>query len=136
LKQKSRHKKRAKRDALKFARYVFWVSWIWVLLFAVGELLEAVHSGYYGSKTIFCIVTLLAISSGGFALERALKVGAANKLRRSRVNQRGAINASRRKKPEAEIDQELLNQEAEILADNAEVKPDEPPKRRRSKATL
>jgi hypothetical protein len=52
-----------------------------VLLFALGELLEAVRGGYYGS--------------------------------------------------EAEI-----VQEAEILADNAEVKPDEPPKRRRSKAPL
>jgi hypothetical protein len=102
----------------------------------VGELLEAVHSGYYGSKTIFCIVTLLAISSGGFALERALKVGAANKSRRSRVNQRGAINASRRKKPEAEIAQEPPIQEAEVLADHAESRPDEPPKRRRSKAIL
>ena len=82
-----------------------------MLLFAVGELLEAVHSGYYGSKTIFCIVTLLAISSGGFALERALKqVGAVNKSRRSRVNERGAINASRRKEPEEEIVQEPLNQ--------------------------
>ena len=74
-------RKRARRDSLKFARYLFWVSWIWVLLFALGELLEAVRGGYYGS--------------------------------------------------EAEI-----VQEAEILADNAEVKPDEPPKRRRSKATL
>jgi hypothetical protein len=135
LKQKSRHKKRAKRDALKFARYVFWVSWIWVLLFAVGELLEAVHSGYYGSKTIFCIVTLLAISSGGFALERALQqVGAVNKSRRSRVNERGAINEPRRKNPEAEIAQEPLIRAAEFVADNAESKPDEPPKRRRSKA--
>jgi hypothetical protein len=135
LKQKSRHKKRAKRDALKFARYVFWVSWIWVLLFALGELLEAVHSEYYGSKTIFCIVTLLAISSGGFALERALQqVGAVDKSRRSRVNERGAINAPRRKNPEAEIAQEPLIRAAEVLADNAESKPDEPPKRRRSKA--
>jgi hypothetical protein len=41
LKKKSGHKKRAKRDALKFARYLFWVSWIWVLLFAVGEFLKA-----------------------------------------------------------------------------------------------
>ena len=106
-----------------------------MLLFAVGELLEAVHSGYYGSKTIFCIITLLAISSGGFALERALKqVGAVNKSRRSRVNERGAIDAPRRKNPEAEIAQEPLIQEAEVLADNAESKPDEPPKRRRSKA--
>jgi hypothetical protein len=73
LKKRAGHKKRAKRDSLKFGRYLFWVSWIWVLLFAVGELLEAVRGGYYGSKTIFCVVTLLAISSGGFALERALK---------------------------------------------------------------
>jgi hypothetical protein len=52
------------------------------------------------------------------------------------VNERGAINASRRKKPEAEIVQEPLIQEAEVLANNVEVKPDEPRKRRRSKANL
>jgi hypothetical protein len=77
-----------------------------VLLFAVSDFLEAVRSGYYGSQTIFCSVTLLAISSGGFALERALKQVGTAKSRRSRVNQRGAINASRRKKSEVEIVQE------------------------------
>jgi hypothetical protein len=135
LKKKSGHKKRAKRDSLKFARYLFWVSWIWVLLFAVGELLEAVKTQGYGDKIIFCVVTILALGSGAFVLERTSKVRAA-KSRRSRANERGAINASRRKKPEAELVQEPLIQEAEVLADNTEVKPDEPPKRRRSKAIL
>jgi hypothetical protein len=136
LKKKSGHKKRAKRDSLKFARYFFWVSWTWVLLFAAGELLEAVKSEDYGGKIIFCVVTVLALGSGGFALESALKQVGAAKSRRSRVNERGAINPSRRKKREAEIIQEPLIQEAEIPADNVEAKPDEPPKRRRSKATL
>jgi hypothetical protein len=135
LKKQSGHKKRGKRDSPKFARYLFWISWIWVLLFAVGELLEAVKIEGYGDKIIFCVVTILALGSGGFVLERTLNVGAA-KSRRSRVNQRGAINASRRKRPEPEIVQEPLIQQAEVLADNVEAKSDEPPKRRRSKAIL
>jgi hypothetical protein len=135
LKKQSGHKKRAKRDSLKFARYLFWVSWTWVLLFAVGEFLEAVKTEDYGSKITLCVVTLMAISSGGFALERALKQVGAAKPRRSRVNQRGASNGTSRKKPEAEIVQEPPSREAEVLADDAEVKSDDPSKRRRSKAT-
>jgi hypothetical protein len=136
LKKQSGHKKRAKRDSLKLARYLFWVSWTWVLLFAVGELLAAVKTEGYADKIIFCVVTVLALSSGGFALERTLKQVGAAKSRRSRVNQRGASNGSSRKKPEAEIIQEPPIQQAEVLADDPEVKPAEPPKRRRSKATL
>jgi hypothetical protein len=136
LKKQSGHKKRAQRDSLKFARYLFWVSWTWVLLFAVGELLAAVKTEGYGDKIIFCVVTVLALGSGGFALERALKHAGAAKSRRSRVTQRGASNGSSRKKPEAEIIQEPPSREAEVLADDPEIKPDEPPKRRRSKATL
>jgi hypothetical protein len=92
LKKQSGHKKRGKRDSPKFARYLFWISWIWVLLFAVGELLEAVKIEGYGDKIIFCVVTILALGSGGFVLERTLKVGAANKSRRSQVNERRASN--------------------------------------------
>jgi hypothetical protein len=136
LKKQSAHKKRAKRDSLKSARYLFWVSWTWVLLFAVGELLEAVKTEGYSDKIIFCVVTVLALGSGGFALERALKQVGAAKSRRSRVNQRGSNNGSSRKKPEAEIIQAPLIQQAEVLADNLEAKPDKSPKRRRSKAIL
>jgi hypothetical protein len=135
LKKQFGHKKRGKRDSLKFARYLFWVSWTWVLLFAVGELLAAVKTEDYGDKIIFCVVTVMALSSGGFALERALKQVGAAKSRRSRVNQRGATNGTSRKKPEAEIVQDPPIQEAEVLGDNVEAKPDEPPKRRKSKAT-
>jgi hypothetical protein len=73
LKKRARHKKRARRDWLKFSRYLFWVSWIWVLLFAVGELLEAVKTEGYGDKIIFCVVTIFALGSGGFVLEHTLK---------------------------------------------------------------
>jgi hypothetical protein len=136
LKKQSGHIKRAKRDSLKFARYLFWVSWIWVLLFAVSELLEAVKTEGDGGRIIFCVVTILALGSGGFALERAVKQVGAAKSRRSRVNQRGASNGTSRQKPEPKIVQEPPSQEAEVLANNAEARSDEPPKRRRSKATL
>jgi hypothetical protein len=58
-------------DSIGFARSLFWVSWIWVLLFVVGDLLQAETQGY-GAKSVFGLVTLLAIGSGGFALEKTL----------------------------------------------------------------
>jgi hypothetical protein len=86
LKKRAGHKKRAKRDWLKFARYLFWVSWIWVLLFAVGEFLEAERNEDYGRRIIFCTVTLLAISCGRCALESELKQGGSAKSGRYRVD--------------------------------------------------
>jgi hypothetical protein len=39
--------------------------------FVVGELLEAVKTEGYGDKIIFCVVTILALGSGGcLALRR------------------------------------------------------------------
>jgi hypothetical protein len=133
LKKKSRHKKRTRRDSPKFALYIFWISWTWVLLFAVGELLEAGRNGNYGARIILCTVTLLALGCGGFALESALNQVAVAKVRRSRVDERGAINPRRRKKATAKLVDEPLAQEAKAPVDNAEVKPVEQEKRRRLK---
>jgi hypothetical protein len=106
-----------------------------VLLFAVGELLEAGRTGNYDAKIIFCTVTLLAVGCGGFALESALNQVAAAKSRRSRVNERSAINLLRRKKAEAELVEAPLSRETKVTPDSAEVKPGEQQKRRRSKAS-
>jgi hypothetical protein len=133
LKQKSRYKKRANRDSPKLARYIFWISWTWVVFFAVGELLEAARNGTYGAKIISCTVTLLALGCGGFALESALNQVAVAKVRRSRVDERGVINPPRRKKAEAKLVDEPLAQEAKAPVDNAEVKSVGQEKRRRLK---
>jgi hypothetical protein len=133
LKQKSRHKKRANWDSPKLARYIFWISWTWVVFFAVGELLEAARNGNYGAKIIFCTVTLLALGCGRFALESALNQVAAAKLRRPRVDGRGVINPPRQKKAETKLIHEPLAQEAKTPVDKAEAKPVEQEKRRRSK---
>jgi hypothetical protein len=74
------------------------------LLFAAGEFLEAGRIEDHGAKMIFCALTLLAFACGGYALESALNQVAAAKSRRSRVNQRGAIN--RRNKAMAELVEE------------------------------
>jgi len=105
-----------------------------VLLFAVGDLLEAGRNGnYVGAKIIFCTVTLLALGCGGFALESALNQVAMAKVHRSRVYQRRAISPSRRTKAEATLADQPLTQEAKAPVDNAEVKPVEQKKHRRLK---
>jgi hypothetical protein len=132
VKKKSGNRKCTKRDSLRFARYFFWVSWTWVLLFAVGELLEAERNEDYGPKIIFCTVTLLAIGCGGFALEGALKQVSA-KSGRSKVDEREAVNSARRKKTEAETVDEPVSPQAKPSAEDAESKPGQQQKRRRSK---
>ena len=74
-----------------------------------------------------------------FAVGELLEAGkkedqvAAAKSRRSRVNERSAINPSRRKK--AELVEEPLSREAKVTPDSTEVKPGEQQKRRRSRAS-
>jgi hypothetical protein len=56
---------------------LFWVSWFWVLFYVVGDLIEAETQGY-GAKIVFGLVALLAIGTGGFALQKTLISGPAN----------------------------------------------------------
>jgi hypothetical protein len=73
LKKRAGHKQRARRDWLKFSRYLFWVSWIWVLLFAVGELLEAVKTEGYGDKLFSAWSLYLRLAAADSFLEHTLK---------------------------------------------------------------
>jgi hypothetical protein len=80
-------------------------------------------------------VTLLAIGCGGFALESALKRVGSAKSGRYWVDERGAVNSARRKKAAVESVDDPVSPEAKASAEDAESKPGQPQKRRRSKQT-
>jgi hypothetical protein len=90
LKRKAQ-KQHAPGDSIRFARNLFWVSWFWVLLFVVGDLFEA-ETRRYGAKIMFGIVTLLAIGTGGYALEKTLISARPGKTHRSGTAQPSTRN--------------------------------------------
>jgi hypothetical protein len=62
-----------------------------VLLFVVGDLLQAETQGC-GAKIVFGLVTLLAIGSGGFALEKTLISAREAKTHRPRTARASTSN--------------------------------------------